>query len=122
MQPGHQAYRAQCAIAIEGPLIVERLKEAVALVVERHEILRTTFQLRSGLKVPLQVVHEFLDVKWQESEAVGWAQENQAKYLSDIFRQQRSEPFDAGSGPIFGLRLLQIAEQHHLLLLDLPAL
>ncbi|HEY9300096.1 MAG TPA: condensation domain-containing protein, partial [Phormidium sp.] len=40
------AYRAQCSLLIEGNLNQKTLKEALQAVINRHEILRTTFHRR----------------------------------------------------------------------------
>ena len=42
------AFRAQCAVWIAGTLDVPELRSALAEVVTRHEILRTTFQRTSA--------------------------------------------------------------------------
>ncbi|HEX8183393.1 MAG TPA: condensation domain-containing protein [Blastocatellia bacterium] len=44
------ACRVQCEISIEGAVEIERLKEAIAGVIARHEILRTTFYRLPGWK------------------------------------------------------------------------
>ena len=54
------------AVRLEGPLDVAPLKQALKRVVERHEILRTTFQRSSGMKFPFQVVNANTDVRWEE--------------------------------------------------------
>jgi len=65
---GHPAM-AQLALLLEGPLDVPRLKAALQKLIERHEILRTTFQRSSGMKFPFQVVHESAALKWNEQPA-----------------------------------------------------
>ncbi|WP_326760221.1 amino acid adenylation domain-containing protein [Streptomyces phaeochromogenes] len=50
----------------EGPFSAEALRAAVALLVERHEVLRTSLRV-SGHSVPLQIVHATAEVP------VGWA-------------------------------------------------
>src|ERR1700675_4072292 len=49
---------AQCTIAIEGPLEIERLKAALKLAVTKYEILRTVLRRQTGVKLPFQVIHE----------------------------------------------------------------
>ena len=49
-----------CTVAIDGALDVARLGEALAEVVRRHEILRTTFATQPGIRVPSQVIHDEL--------------------------------------------------------------
>jgi len=54
----HSSYRTCCTIRIEGPLDIERLQMAFGKVIERHEILRTTFPHLPGLSLPVQVITE----------------------------------------------------------------
>jgi hypothetical protein len=46
LQQGAQGlpYRAQCAVRVDGPLDLQVFTTALQQVVERHEMLRTTFQ------------------------------------------------------------------------------
>ncbi|HVR11889.1 MAG TPA: hypothetical protein VMW75_27860, partial [Thermoanaerobaculia bacterium] len=54
--------RAQTALLLAGEVDEERLRHALARVVARHEMLRTTFHQTPGLPLPILVVHESLDV------------------------------------------------------------
>jgi amino acid adenylation domain-containing protein len=45
------------------------IHEALERIVDRHEILRTTFVRREGLKVPNQVVNGRLEIGWAERDA-----------------------------------------------------
>jgi amino acid adenylation domain-containing protein len=64
-EPDGPSGRNQLVMALGGSIDVERLREAIATVIRRHEILRTTFQRRSGMRVPLQVVHDELPMAWR---------------------------------------------------------
>src|SRR5215472_9534482 len=44
----------------------EQLRDAVTALVERHEILRSVFQRRTGMKFPFQVVRENAEFRWSE--------------------------------------------------------
>jgi len=48
--------RAQATAVLEGALDVARLEEAIVAVVERNEILRTSFHRLPGMQFPLQVI------------------------------------------------------------------
>jgi amino acid adenylation domain-containing protein len=48
----------QCAAMLEGPVNAERLREALAAVVARHEILRTSFVQAPGMRIPQQIIGE----------------------------------------------------------------
>src|SRR3982750_1322868 len=58
LQQGTQdtPYRALCVIQISGTLRPDVLKEALAFVVSRPEILRTTFHLLPGMSIPVQAI------------------------------------------------------------------
>ena len=47
---------ARMTLVVEGVLERPRLQRAFSIVIERHEILRTSFAAHPGLKVPLQVI------------------------------------------------------------------
>jgi len=53
----HQrAYQAQCSVLIEGALDAQRFELALGRLIERHEILRTTFHCLPGMTIPVQVI------------------------------------------------------------------
>jgi hypothetical protein len=54
MQPDTPVYTIAKALRLDGPLDVAALRRALDAVVERHEVLRTTFALDNG--TPVQVI------------------------------------------------------------------
>ena len=50
----------QGAVSVKGKLDASKLRDAIREVVGRHEILRTVFHRHTGVKVPFQVILEFL--------------------------------------------------------------
>ena len=58
---GDQPFRAQCAVALSGPLDRQRLRAALADTVERHPILRTAFRHLPGISAPLRSPQELPD-------------------------------------------------------------
>ena len=131
LQGDSQAYRAQCAIAIEGELDKEVLKTALRTVIVRHEILRTTFYLSPQLRVrqeqngvpkfPSQRITERDELSgagvWKEVELL----EDESS-LEGILQQARQAPFKLDEGPLLRTRLFAVSQSTHLLLLDLHAL
>ena len=53
-----EPYRALVAVRIKGELRVELLEAGLQEVVRRHEILRTTVELRALVKQSVQVIEE----------------------------------------------------------------
>jgi len=97
------AFTVQARIDIEGPLERARLAKAVEQVVERHEILRTTFPLLPSLSVPVQSVEDSAGIDWSEPG------------LAD-------RPFDLANGPLLRAALVELETERHAFLLAQPAL
>ncbi len=91
------------------------LRRAIDHLVQRHEMLRTTFTERDG--EPLQIVHpeHRVDVPLIDLSSAP-DPESQA---SDVLAQVASVPFDLREGPLLRLRLLRTApDEHHLVWVD----
>src|SRR5262245_42239928 len=116
------AYRAQCAILLEGRLRVENLKAALEKIVARHEILRTTFYRPNGVKFPFQVIADESAPSWREIDLNGLRADQQDSRIEELYREERSRPFDLERGPLFRSTLIALSADRHTLLLTLPSL
>ena len=58
-------YQTKVVIAIKGKLDRERLKQAWEKIVERHEILRTSFSDLAEVNLPLQIIDDRHKFTWQ---------------------------------------------------------
>jgi amino acid adenylation domain-containing protein/FkbM family methyltransferase len=122
LQQKGSGYRAACAILLEGDVKVAALKETLQGIVNRHQILRTDFHRRPGTKLPIQVIADESPLAWQEIDASGLSPQQQKLYLSERFRQHRSQPLDAAGGTSPRVTLLRWSAAEHLLLISWPAL
>ncbi|GET42313.1 amino acid adenylation domain-containing protein [Microseira wollei NIES-4236] len=117
-----QPYRVQCAIEIEGNLNKAILKTALENVVNRQEILRTTFQCLPGMDIPVQVItngqlawlseHNFSDVNPKLQKAK----------IEEIFAQVSQMPFNFEEGPLFQVLLITLSPEKFVLIIGLPAM
>src|ERR1044072_6757331 len=108
---------AFAVIRVDGPLRVEVLESAVKTVVERHEILRTTFYLAPGIKTPFQVISPVPQFSWQSVDLT-----NQEPGIADYISHEQEQPFDYFQGPLLRVTLIKQNATPHLLLILLPAL
>ena len=113
---------ATVAVLLEGKLKLETLKGALNAVAARHEILRTTFDRRPGMRVPFQVVHETLAPAWQESDLGSLAKEQQQARVQEAFQREKDTRFALDRGPTLRATLLALAHDQHVLVLSLPSL
>jgi non-ribosomal peptide synthetase component F len=149
-QADSRAFRAQCAVEIAGPLDEERLRRALAGVITRHEILRTTFRRSPGIRFPIQVVGESAAVQWQNVNLAGGAPAaagaaaapetaagaaaavpetaaaapalDTAAAATELLRRAAARPFDLERGPVVHAWLAAAGAGRHLLVLSVPAL
>ncbi|HEX8354800.1 MAG TPA: amino acid adenylation domain-containing protein, partial [Pyrinomonadaceae bacterium] len=122
LQQENAVYNAACALRLEGELRVERLREALRGVAERHQILRTNFRRRPGTRLPIQVVAEEGGVAWREFD---WSDRDAPRRRDDVaaeFRAQLAAPAGLEDGRPFRATLLKCSPREHALILCLPAL
>jgi tyrocidine synthetase-3 len=102
-------YNMPAAFMVEGSLDREHFGQAIQKLVERHETLRTSFDLISG--APVQRVHQevVFTIDWMQG-----ATENVGEIVNDFIR-----PFDLSKAPLFRVRLVKLAENKHMVLFDM---
>jgi amino acid adenylation domain-containing protein len=95
LEPGSSAYHAINVLRMKGTLDESALEQAVALLVHRHEVLRTRFgQNEHG--TPVQWIDE------QGPSVVSWvdARELSPADLESEMRRVSFDPFDLATGPL----------------------
>ena len=122
LQQDSLAYRAHCALLLKGNLKVEVLREALQEIVSRHEILRTTFHRRPGIKIPIQVVHNKTELAWCYINLSNQRLEEQEAKVEADFYSITHRSFDFEQGPLFHVSLLTQSENKHILHISLPSL
>ncbi|MDP8934959.1 MAG: amino acid adenylation domain-containing protein, partial [Cyanobacteriota bacterium] len=122
LQQDSPAYRIQSAILIEGILQTDNLKKALEKVSDRHEIIRTSFQGKAGLKIPIQVISEPSSVSWNWVNLSEVSPQEQEAKLEEIFQQEKSVLFNFERNPAWRLSVITLSSERHILLVSLPAL
>src|SRR6476620_2580808 len=65
MSPDGPTDAGQLIVELEGPVDIDRLRNAFSLLADRHEILRSTYVRQPGMKTPLQVVRDAVALDWE---------------------------------------------------------
>jgi amino acid adenylation domain-containing protein len=113
LEPQLTAYHLPALWRLRGDLDVSALARALSLLVERHPSLRTSFRLQGSEVV--QIIHPPLVITLPV-EALG---DRDALQVMDHWLHQESHtPFDLTAGLLLRARLLRVAHQEHLLLLN----
>lgn len=102
-------YNTSAAHWIDGPVDVDRFEAAFAELVQRHEILRTSFDIIDGKTVQIIYDHVEFHVDFEEVD------------LSEIDAriEEFIRPFDLGCAPLMRVCLLKVSEEKWVLLFDL---
>jgi amino acid adenylation domain-containing protein/non-ribosomal peptide synthase protein (TIGR01720 family) len=117
---GSPAYHCRCAVVIKGALDTVSLRFAIANVVERFEILRTSFSSLQGMDIPLQVVQAAGDLLIPEHDLRGLESADQETRPRSLLEGTGYTSFD----PRCALQssLIILPSREHLLLLAMSAL
>ncbi len=112
----------QAVLELSGSLDVARLEAAVSSTVERHEVLRTTFSRRPGVRVAVQVVADELPPTWTQVDASDLPDGDQADRLKSLLAEQRRSLPAFGDGPLMRAVLVEWGQDRHALLLSVSGL
>ena len=118
LEPNNALYNVPRALRMKGILHVKALEIALQGVVERHEILRTTYQVRNDQ--PVQIIAPKVPLNLQIMDLSGFsadpvAREQEARRVA---QDEANKPFRLGTGPAFRPLLLRLDAQDHILMLN----
>jgi amino acid adenylation domain-containing protein len=106
LEPGTPLYNVNSAVRLQGPLDVAALERSFAYMVQRHETLRTTFELQDGR--PVQVIKPRVELVVEKSDV-------DEEILNDLLEEEALKPFDLASGPLLRVKLLRLGDDDHVL-------
>ena len=109
MDKQNTSYNLNMTTIIEGKLNIERLKQSFQEIINRHEILRTTFELKND--EPVQIVHSDIPFNPHQISA--------EEYQLDEFINEFNQPFDLSNAPLFKCCLVKISPEKHVLILNM---
>ncbi len=115
-------FRVQALISIEGKCDTEVLQNALVHVIEKHEILRTTFVYLPESRINGQVVHEFLAPLLETHNLIELSDEKQNAEIDRFFLEAANRSFNFEHGPLLHISLLRLSERTTILLITQPAL
>src|ERR1041385_8879415 len=93
----------------------EKVKHVTQQLLERHEILRTTFQRRTGMKFPFQVVGEECEISWSETDLSSLAERRQREEVSVLLGDR--SVINIESGPVFSCTLVKLSAARYVLVM-----
>ena len=117
LDPDSTAYHIFLAVRLEGDLDVPTLQRSLNEVVQRHEVLRTTFTLIDGH--PVQKIIPSLELPFTIIDLQSIQPKDQEAEVKRLAFASSQKPFDLKNGPLLRFELLKLASPSHVLLLTM---
>ncbi len=114
LDPQGTGYNMPGVYKIKGGLDPKKVEQSFLTLIERHESLRTTFELRDGN--PAQIIHPTSDLRsYFDLKYMKVSSEEEALQIRDQFVQS----FDLGNLPLFRACLVEISSESFILMTDM---
>jgi tyrocidine synthetase-3 len=109
-----QAYHISNAIRLEGPFDKKMMDSALAYVINRHESLRTVFQLNENGEIRQQILASGTVTCIPDYFDISTAEHPEAQ-LKELFNQEQLISFDLTCAPLLRVKVIRISEEEHAL-------
>lgn len=114
LEPDSSFYNISAALRLNGVLNVTALEQSFNEIIQRHEILRTTFNLVDGEAIQVINPQQKLTIKLIDLTALpAQKRETEAQQLAN---KEAGQPFDLATGTLVRSTLLRLDEAEHILL------
>lgn len=115
--PLGSAYNLPRALLLKGELRGDSLESALQQVIERHDILRTRFEEIDGQ--PMQVLTPQAKLHLHHHDLCALSPLERDTRLQQQLTAEAGKPFDLGCAPLIRANLIRLAEDQHVLLLNM---
>jgi len=112
LEPNNPAYNIVVGFRMEGCLHHSALERSLQEIVQRHEVLRTTFS-QDEYGNAIQIIHESNHVSISTTDLSDLSEEEQEKQLQKVVMQEALRPFNLEIGPLLRVHLYRLEENVH---------
>jgi amino acid adenylation domain-containing protein len=113
LEPNSALYNISTALRLRGRLNTEALQKSLAVIVERHEVLRTTFASVNG--DPVQVINENPGVALAMVDLSAWPKGDRELQVKRLRKQEARRPFNLSSDLMLRSTLIRLSEEENVL-------
>ncbi|MER2494067.1 amino acid adenylation domain-containing protein [Catenovulum sediminis] len=117
MQGGSANYNMPAQITVEGHFNLTLAQQALAQIVERHQVLRTVY--RDGENGPLQQVLKDVDVQIRRIDFSALEKTERANKIAELTQMDAEKPFDLSQDIMLRASYIQCAKQAGVLLFNM---
>jgi amino acid adenylation domain-containing protein len=115
LEPQNAAYNMAASLRLNFALDVEALHACFHLLLERHEVLRTTFAVVDGQ--PMQMIVAHADISMPLVDLTGYTEVEREREAIRMANEQANQPFDLAQGSLLRRTLLKLEQEAYMLLL-----
>ncbi|MAR93086.1 MAG: non-ribosomal peptide synthetase [Pseudomonadales bacterium] len=117
LQSGSASYNISAALRLRGALDVEALRLSFEEIIQRHEVLRTTFVTEEGQG--RQVINHLQRWELPTISLEPLDAEEQNEVVRDRFRGDAHTSFDLINGPLLRTRLIRLSSTEHVIIVTM---
>ena len=116
LEPHSAAYNVPEVIRTTGRLDISALNRALQTMIERHEILRTTFKMDSGGD-PMVTIASRLELRFEPID-LRWIAEDEPREVcaKEMVETELQRPFDLATGPLIRATLIRLTDEDQIIL------
>jgi len=114
MNPGNPTWSVPVRFRLQGPLDPALLERAFNQIIQRHEVLRTTFTVVDGQ--PAQVIKTSLEIEVPVIDLRHFAKPERDAEVDRLSFNEARWRFDLAVGPLFRVTLLRVEDNEHVML------
>ena len=117
LSPGNPAFHMPACVRLAGPIEERLLEKSFQILIERHETLRTTFEVIN--KELAQIISPALTFSLAITTLAEVAATDRETRLEQLLSEEAQKPFDLVGGPVFRARLFRLAPEDHVLVVTI---
>lgn len=114
--PGNVAYNNSAAWRLKGEINIIALKKSFQNLIDRHETLRTTFELKGDR--PVQKIHSDVSLSFKEIDLSKESRVYQEELVSNMVVNEARTPMNLTEGPLFRGILIRLQACEYILMLN----
>jgi len=115
LEPGSPLYNNPAAVMLKGELNISAMEKALNEIVQRHEVLRTTFTTEDDQ--PTQVINAEMPIKLERIDLRHLPESERQSEAMGLAKAEAQKPFNLSTDPLFRVTLVQFADQEYLMIL-----
>ncbi len=117
LEPGSPLYNIPAVLRLNGTLDIAALEKSFNKIIERHEVLRTTFTEENG--EALQIVAERLTLSISVINLENTPAERREALMHQHAVEESLRPFNLATGPLLRVTLLKFSNNDHVLIVTM---